>query len=100
LRPLITGMPRRLLHPGDRAHAHRPSRPGSPRAISGIVKGAAPHTGGRASVEGAHDTRGHGRGQRYGEGDAIGELELQEVGVGQGLAGVDPCRAVTERVGT
>ncbi len=99
LRPPITGMPRRLLHPRDRAHAHRPSRPGSPCGITGVVEGTAPHTGGRAAIESAHDARSHGSGHRHGEGDAIGELELQEVGVGQGLAGAGTCRAVTQRIG-
>jgi hypothetical protein len=92
-------MPRRLLHAGDRRHPHRPARPGPAGGITRVVEGAAPHARARAAVDQPHRAGKHRGSQRDRQGHAVGKFDLEQVGIGQGLARCRPHRTVAHRIG-
>jgi hypothetical protein len=91
-------MPRGLLHARDRADPHRPARPRTARRIARLVEGTAPATRGRAAVEGSHHAGRHGAGQGNAKRNPVDELELQEIGVGECLAGARADRSVAQHI--
>jgi hypothetical protein len=88
----------RLLHARDGADPDWPSRAMASGGIAGVVERAAPGARARAAVDEAHRAGQDRRGQRDGQGNAVRELELEQVGVGQTLAGCRTDRAPVARI--